>query len=76
MKTIEQLKYENEDLRQSLEVALEELREWKKLQMWGETPEQVHDFIRARIIKGQGRVRELQARVSRYKSRPTLITGS
>jgi hypothetical protein len=76
MKTIEQLKYENESLRQLFDVALEELREWKKLQMWGETPEQVHDFIRSRIIKGQGRVRELQARVSRYKSRPTLITGS
>ena len=31
MKIIEKLEYENEDLRQSLAVALNELREWKKL---------------------------------------------
>ena len=76
MKIIDKLEYENKSLRQLLDVALNELGEWKKLQMWGETPEQVHDFIRARIIKGQKRTRELQARIARYKSKPTLITGS
>jgi hypothetical protein len=67
MKTKEQLEYENEDLRQSLDVALEELRQWKKLQMWGETPEQVHDFIRARIIKNQNRLRKVAAQRDKYK---------
>jgi hypothetical protein len=76
MKTIEQLEYENKSLRQLLDLALNELQEWRKLQMWGETPEEIHDFIRARIIKGQRRVRELQSRITRYKSKPILVTRS
>ena len=75
MKTIEQLEHENKSLRQLFDLALNELGEWRKLQMWGETPEQVHDFIRSRIIKGQKRTRELQARIARYKSKPVSATG-
>jgi hypothetical protein len=75
MKTKEQLEYENEDIRQSLEVALEELREWKKLQMWGDTPEQVHDFIRARIIKGQNRLRKVATQRDKYKKQVDALAA-
>ena len=51
MKTKQQLEYRIEDLEQSLEVALEELNEWKKLQILGETPEQVYEFWRKNQIK-------------------------
>jgi predicted esterase YcpF (UPF0227 family) len=67
MKTKEQLEYENEDLRQSLELAIDELNQWKKLQMWGETPEEVHDYIRARIIKGQKLMRKVTVQRDKYK---------
>ena len=46
-----QLEYELEDARQSLEVAIEELNDWKKLQIIGETPEQVYEFWRKNQIK-------------------------
>ena len=46
-----QLEYELEDARQSLEVAIEELNAWKKLQIIGETPEQVYEFWRKNQIK-------------------------
>jgi predicted esterase YcpF (UPF0227 family) len=67
MKTKEQLEYENEDLRQSLELAIDELNQWKKLQMWGETPEEVHNYIRARIIKGQKLMRKVTVQRDKYK---------
>lgn len=51
MKTKMQLEYELEDARQSLEVAIEELNDWKKLQIIGETPEQVYEFWRKNQIK-------------------------
>jgi len=51
MKTKMQLEYELEDARQSLGVAIEELNDWKKLQIIGETPEQVYEFWRKNQIK-------------------------
>jgi hypothetical protein len=49
------------------DAARAELAEWKKLQMWGETPEHVHDFIRARIIKGQKMIRKVATQRDKYK---------
>ena len=46
-----QLEYELEDARQSLGFAIEELNDWKKLQIIGETPEQVYEFWRKNQIK-------------------------
>ena len=51
MKTKDQLEYELQDAKQSLEVALEDLSAWKKLQIIGETPEQVYEFWRKNQIK-------------------------
>jgi hypothetical protein len=51
MKTKQQLEYRIKDLEQSLEVALDELNAWKKLQILGETPEQVYEFWRKNQIK-------------------------
>jgi hypothetical protein len=51
MKTKMQLEYELEDARQSLGVAIEELNDWKRLQIIGETPEQVYEFWRKNQIK-------------------------
>lgn len=67
------IKTEIEEGNKYTQKILDELAEWKKLQMWGETPEQVHDFIRARIIKGQRRTRELQARVTRHNKRLSKV---
>ena len=46
-----QLEYELENARQSLGVAIEELNDWKRLQIIGETPEQVYEFWRKNQIK-------------------------
>jgi len=51
MKTKMQLEYELENARQSLAFAIEELNDWKKLQIIGETPEQVYEFWRKNQIK-------------------------
>ena len=67
MKTKEELEFENKSLRQLFDLALNELGEWRKLQMWGKTPQEVHDFIRARIIKGQNRLRKVAAQRDKYK---------
>ncbi len=49
------------------DVALEELRQWKRLQIWGETSEKVHDYIRARIIKGHKRMRMVAGKRDKYR---------
>jgi hypothetical protein len=51
MKTKDQLEYELEDAKQSLGVALDELNAWKKLEILGQTPEQVYNFWRKNQIK-------------------------
>ena len=51
MKTKDQLEYELEDAKQSLGVALDELNSWKKLEILGQTPEQVYNFWRKNQIK-------------------------
>ena len=51
MKTKDQLEYELEDAKQSLEVALEDLNAWKKLEILCQTPEQVYNFWRKNQIK-------------------------
>jgi hypothetical protein len=51
MKTKDQLEYELQDAKQSLEVALEDLNAWKKLEILGQTPEQVYNFWRKNQIK-------------------------
>ena len=51
MKTKDQLEYELEDAKQSLGVALDELNDWKKLEILGQTPEQVYNFWRKNQIK-------------------------
>jgi hypothetical protein len=73
MKSKEHLEYENQDLRKSLELAIDELNQWKKLQIWGETPEQVHEFIRCRIIKGQNRLRKVVIQRDKYKMKLDTI---
>jgi len=51
MKTKDQLEYELQDAKQSLGVALDELNAWKKLEILGQTPEQVYNFWRKNQIK-------------------------
>jgi hypothetical protein len=51
MKTKNQLEYELKDAKQSLGVALDELNAWKKLEILGQTPEQVYNFWRKNQIK-------------------------
>jgi hypothetical protein len=51
MKTKDQLEYELEDAKQSLGVALDQLNAWKKLEILGQTPEQVYNFWRKNQIK-------------------------
>ena len=51
MKTKDQLEYELQDAKQSLGVALDQLNAWKKLEILGQTPEQVYNFWRKNQIK-------------------------
>ena len=50
-KTKDQLEYELQAAKQSLGVALDELNAWKKLEILGQTPEQVYNFWRKNQIK-------------------------
>lgn len=71
-KTKTELEYELEDVRQSLEVALEELKAWKKLQILGETPEQIYEFWR----KNQIKMFKYQREAVVYKDKAGLFIGN
>jgi len=51
MKTKDQLEHELENAKQSLGFALEELNDWEKLKIIGETPKKVYEFWRKNQIK-------------------------
>ena len=69
MKTIEQLEYRIEDLEQSLEVALEELNEWKtKLSLLGDNPEKVWSVWRRQMYATHKYIRQMVMWREKYKN--------